>query len=254
MELQHSASVAYKTFHLLIYTYLLSRGILIHLPLAILIAWQPWTGLQAEETTVPPSLSATVLIDLSAGPVNRFIPARALGAGVDGHSRGDSDAIYRPKVLHAMASVGLRSLTYRLRTELGIEAWHWNPRGRWSDPRHQQGYWTSDDRPGAPIRVSYGYRLPRRGNTIDQADNEGYSRRDDGDLTTVWKSNPYLDKQYTGDDNSRHPQWLLADLGTPTTINTLRIVWGEPFAIRYRVEYWEGENPYDPDEFPRGRW
>ncbi len=232
----------------------LPRLILTLATMAILVTLPPWGRLQAQEAAIPPVFSATVVVDLAAGPVNRFIPARALGAGVDGHSRGDSDAIYRPKVLRAMAGVGLRSLTYRLRTELGIEAWHWNPRGHWSDPRHRQGYWTSDDHPGAPIRVSYGYRLPRRGNTIDQADNEGYSRLDDGDPTTCWKSNPYLDKQYTGEDNSRHPQWLLADLGEPMAVDTLRLVWGEPFATRYRVEYWEGENPRDPDEFPEGRW
>ena len=195
-----------------------------------------------------------VTVDLSSGPVNTFTPAAVLGAAVDGHSRGDSAAIYRPATLRAMRSAGLHSISYRLRTELGIEAWHWNPQGRWSDAKHHCGYWTSDDQPGAPISASYGYRLPRRGNTIDQAEDNGYSRLADGDLNTFWKSNPYLDRRYTGEDNSRHPQWVIADLGEHIPVNAIRIVWGIPYAVRYRVEYWEGEDPEDPGAHPEGRW
>lgn len=195
-----------------------------------------------------------ITIDLTSGPVSTFIPAVALGAGVDGHSHGDSDAIYQPATISAMRSAGLGPLSYRLRTELAIEAWHWNPKGQWSDPEHAQGYWTSSDQVGEPILASYGYRLPRRGNTIDQAEDEGYSRLADGDFATFWKSNPYLDHRYTGEDNNVHPQWLIADLGQRLPINTIRIVWGHPYATRYTVQYWHGTDPQDPDEYPEGHW
>ena len=205
---------------------------------------------------VPPPVlaaeSASVTIDLGAGPSNIFTPSAALGAGVDGYARGDASAIYRPATLRAMRSVGLRPLTYRLRTELGIQAWHWNPRGRWSDSKNSEGYWTSDDRPGDPILVSFGYRLPRRGNSIDQANDDGYSRLADGDLATFWKSNPYLDRRYTGED--RHPQWLIADLGEKIPVNAIRIFWGIPYAVRYAVQYWDGEDTDLPDGYPKGRW
>ncbi|MGB5063004.1 MAG: discoidin domain-containing protein, partial [Candidatus Competibacter sp.] len=201
-----------------------------------------------------PAATVTVDVDLASGPVNTIIPAQALGATVDGHSRGDSATIFRPATLAAMHSVGLRSLSYRLRTELGIAVWHWNPRGRWSDPTRTQGYWASDGRVRDPITVSYGYRLPRRGNTIDQAENDGYSRLVDGDLTSFWKSNPYLDHRYTGEDDARHPQWVIADLGRRQPVNAIRIVWGVPYATRYRVQYWDGEDPRDPDEYPPGGW
>ncbi|MEF8769103.1 MAG: discoidin domain-containing protein [Candidatus Accumulibacter phosphatis] len=208
--------------------------------------------LSAGSTPAGAVASAQVTIDLGAGPVNTFTPAVALGAGVDGHARGDASAIYRPATLRAMRSVGLRPLTYRLRTELGIEAWHWNPRGHWSDRKNAQGYWTSNDHPGAPILTSFGYRLPRRGNTIDQAEDNGYSRLADGDPDTFWKSNPYLDRRYTGED--RHPQWLIADLGQKIPVNAIRISWGIPYAVRYSVQYWDGEDQDLPDGYPEGQW
>src|ERR1700730_9586058 len=91
-------------------------------------------------------------------PARSFIPTQALGAGIDGHERGEVRRMLAPENIQAMLATGLRPLTYRLRTELGIEAWHWNPRGRWCDPKHRQGYWTSDAQPRAAITVSYGYR------------------------------------------------------------------------------------------------
>ena len=114
-----------------------------------------------------------------------------------------------------MQSAGLGPITYRLRTELGIETWHWNPEGRWSDPAHQQGYWISNDSATEADRACPSATgFPRRGRTIDDANNDGYSRIDDGDTTTFWKTNPYLDPRYTHDPEAEHPQWFTVDLGT----------------------------------------
>ena len=153
-----------------------------------------------------------------------------------------------------MRSAGFKSLSYRLRTELGIEAWHWNSTGQWSDAKNQNGYWISDDKAAFPLRVSNGYSLPRRGNTIDQANNRGYSRLDDGDLKTFWKSNPYLDSHYTGESDARHPQWVLLDFGAKVSLNALRIAWGTPFAVRYRIEYQTATGGDNFSPYADGAW
>ena len=176
-------------------------------------------------------------------PINRLIPIEALGAGVDGHEKGECAQMFTDKNITEMLSAGLGPLTYRLRTELGGEAWHWNPRGTWSDPVHNCGYWTSDDSLGEPINISYGYRLPRRGNTIDQANDDGYSRITDGDPNSFWKSNPYLDSHFTGESEDAHPQWVVIDLGASKPVNAIRIHWGMPYATLYRIEYWPGDDP-----------
>ena len=183
-------------------------------------------------------------------PVNQCVPTRALGAGVDGHEKGECARMFTDKNIVEMLSAGFGPLTYRLRTELAGEVWHWNPRGTWSDPVHQCGYWTSDDSLGEPIKVSYGYRLPRRGNTIDQANDEGYSRIADGDGESFWKSNPYLDSHFTSEPEDTHPQWVVIDLGTRKPVNAIRIHWGAPYAKQFKVEYWPGDDPMhlQPDD------
>src|SRR5436190_21953469 len=179
---------------------------------------------------------ADVTVDTSRS-VNRFAPSHALGAAVDGHEKDVTDLQLKPGNIKAMLSAGLRPLTYRLRTELGMDVWHWNPRGSWSDANKHEGYWVSDSNPGATISLSYGYSLPRRGNTIDQAENNGYSRIDDGNEQTFWKSNPYLDSHFTGENNKLHPQWIVIEFPQPVPINAVRILWGAPVAQRFRIQY-----------------
>lgn len=170
--------------------------------------------------------------------IRTFDPARSLGAGVDGHDEGELDRRLKPRYVAEMLEAGLGPVSYRLRTELGDEAWHWNPDGKFSDAANQQGYWTSSTVASpSGISLCYGYRLPRRGNTVDQANNNGYSRIDDGDETSFWKSNPYLDAAFTHDSNSLHPQWVIVDLEQPVPVNAIKIVWGDQFATRYEVEY-----------------
>lgn len=188
------------------------------------------------------------MIDLAAGPVARFSPDQAFGAVIDGLGKGRVDQVYAPGNIQAIKRAGFGSTAYNLRTELGIEAWHWTDEGSWSDPAHAQGYWTGSDHPRRPVWTAWGYGLPRRGDSTDQANDDGYSRLDDGDRATFWKSNPYLDPLYT-----RWPggeQWVVADFRKPTAVSAARIDWALPYARRYKFQYWAGRNETDP----HGRW
>ena len=216
------------------------RSTLLMLALAV-------TAPASTQTDSSEPVTVTVLL---GKPVNTFRPDEALGAGVDGMEHGDVEKVYTPANIAAIRSAGFTPLTYRLRTELAVEAWHWNPRGTFSEAAKKQGYWTSDATPAAPILVSNGYTLPRRGSSGDQANNRGYSRIDDGDPNSYWKSNPYLDRRFTGEHNRRHPQWMLVDFGRREPVAVVRIRWGEPYARRYQVEYWRGTDPSDPQELP----
>src|ERR1700694_2359762 len=188
----------------------------------------------AQKTTKPVALN---ILYTPGRPANSFRPSDVLGAAFDGHWGGEIDRILTPPNIRAMKSVGLPLTSYRLRTELGDEAWHWNPNGSWSMPQQQQGYWTSDTAGNTPVALSFGYALPRRGNTHDNANDDGFSRLDDGDTNSFWKSNPYLDHHFTLEADSLHPQWVVIDLGKSMPVNALRIHWGNPCAVRYRLEY-----------------
>jgi hypothetical protein len=174
---------------------------------------------------------------------NMFAPTRALGAGIDRLPQGATDKLFIEPTIQQVLSAGWQTVSYRQNTELHMEAWHWNPQGSWSDATGK-GYFTGSATPGEPIRHSYAYPLPHRGVTHDDGtDMVGYSRLTDGDLNSYWKSNPYLTQAFTGEDDSLHPQWVFLDFAAPHPISAIRIAWAEPYARRYLVQYWTGEDP-----------
>jgi hypothetical protein len=145
------------------------------------------------------------------------------------------------KNIAEMRSAGLGPLTYRLRTELAGEVWHWNPRGTWSDASHHCGYWISDDSIGEPINVSYGYRLPRRGTQSIKRTTTVTRALQTETKAHFGKSNPYLDSYFTSQPDDAHPQWIGDRSGSAQIGKRLfRIRWGAPYAQQYRVEYWTG--------------
>jgi len=197
------------------------------------------------------SAGQSITVDISR-PTNHFIPRETLGAGVDRIAVEAIDKDLLPPTLEKTLASGWQPVTYRQNTELAVEAWHWNPQGTWSDASGK-GYFTGSATPTEMLRYSYGYALPRRGFTRnDGTDNVGFSRLTDGDGNTFWKSNPYLTQRFTGESDTLHPQWVVMDLAQVQTVNSIRIAWGEPYARRYVVQYWTGDDPIKSPT--RGTW
>ena len=190
-----------------------------------------------------------IVVDTAASHVvNSFSPVRALGGAVDRQRGGSTQTeiekhsqwVLSGPALNELLGSGWQTVTYRQNTELQIEAWHWNPRGVWSNAARKEGYFTGSAEPtNEDIVHSWAYPLPHRGATL--GDGNGWSRLTDGDPKSYWKSNPYLARAYTGEDDSLHPQWVMIDLGAKVDINAIRIAWANPYARRYNVQFWTGE-------------
>ena len=205
-------------------------------------------------TAARESKAQEVRIDATPSQLaNSFSPLYALGTSVDRVPSNATDTFFRPDQLKQVLSAGWGAVSYRQNTELFVQAWHWNPQGTWSDPMGK-GYFTGNATPTADkIQHSYGYSLQHRGFTRNGGTEfDGFSRLDDGNLNTYWKSNPYLAKTFTGEADSLHPQWVVVDLGSKQAVNAVRIIWAEPYARAYQVEYWTGEDAMDDQG--KGKW
>jgi hypothetical protein len=177
--------------------------------------------------------------------VNSFSPLRALGGAIDrlrGGATREEDEKPKERLLTdpvLLLAAGWGTVTYRQNTELMIEAWHWNPRGTWSNPTKQEGYCTGGAEPTSErILHSWAYPLPHPVATL--GDGNDWSRLTDGDPKSYRKSNPYLTKAFTGDDDSLHPQWIMIDLGAKVDVNAIRIAWADPFAKRGYAQFLTG--------------
>ena len=202
-------------------------------------------------------LGAAQTVTVDATPshvVNRFVPRYALGSTVDRVPSNATDVFFRPDQIQEVLSAGWGVMSYRQNTDLFVQAWHWNPKGTWSDPSGK-GYFVGDGKPtNEMIRHSYGYQLPHRGFTRNGGSEfDGYSRLDDGDSTTYWKSNPYLSSEFTGESDSLHPQWVVIALDKKEGINGIRIQWADPYAREFKVQYWVGDDDA-MDEQDKGKW
>ncbi|GAC1652766.1 MAG: hypothetical protein NVS9B12_02380 [Vulcanimicrobiaceae bacterium] len=182
--------------------------------------------------------------------IQSFRPLEAFGSTVDKEPAGSMRRLFSAQNVREMLDAGLGWLSYRLYSELSAQDWHWNPRGSFS--AGSSGYWTSSSAAGPQITDSYEYALPMRGFTPDQGDNAGYSRLDDGNPHTYWKSNPYLTQRYTHESDTLHAQWVVLDLESARRVDAVRISWAHPYAREYSVQYWSGTDPIgDPG---KGRW
>ena len=228
--------------------------------LVIILAWPGWLAAQTIRVDATPS-----------HVVNTFSPPHALGGAIDrlragtgapGSEEGprltkeqvdkNTDTLLSEPVLKEILGAGWQTVTYRQNTELMVEGWHWNAAGTWSNPEKKEGYFTGSVEPGSPIRHSYAYPLPHRG--FSRGDGNGWSRLTDGDTNSYWKSNPYLTKAFTGEDDALHPQWVMIDLGAKVEVNAIRIDWANPYARHYAVQFWTGTLEPFYDGTMNGTW
>jgi hypothetical protein len=217
------------------------------------------------------AMAQNIVVDVTPSHVaNTFSPLRALGGSIDRLRSGtgapaaenrrptkeeiekNTDTLLTDPVLKEILGAGWQPVTYRQNTELMVEAWHWNERGTWSNVAKQEGYFTGSPEPTEMIRHSWAYPLPHRG--FSQGDGNGWSRLTDGDPKSYWKSNPYLTKPFTGEEDSLHPQWVILDLGSKSDINAIRIAWANPYARRYAVQFWTGDLEPFYDGTTKGTW
>ena len=193
--------------------------------------------------------TATLRVDTAPGhAINSFDPDKTLGSSIDVLSRADIDQVFTPHILEESLSAGWGPISYRNNTELRMAAWHWTENGIWSDPAHNSGYYTGNSELKEPIRYILAYALPHRGFATSgdrplQAHDPSY-----------WKSNPYLTSRFTGEGDEQHPQWVIEDLKAEQPVNAVHILWKNPFATTYQVEYWVGKDALDFDGGPKGEW
>ena len=187
------------------------------------------------------ALPQTVKVDVTAGKAVAFDPDKEMGTTLDILPATDLDKVFSEPIVKAGLSAGWGPISYRQNTELTYDVWHWNPNGRWSDEKHKNGYFVGDAEPREFLNKSYGYRLPHRGTTRSDSGQDEYSRMTDGDLSTYWKSNPYLSSRFTGEPDSAHPQWVVIEFALPQEIDAIKIDWANPYATKYVVQYWTGK-------------
>jgi hypothetical protein len=188
-----------------------------------------------------PAGAQTIRVDVTPGKAISFDPDQAMGTSMDILPEKQFEAVYSEPIIKESLSAGWGPITYRQNTELTIDAWHWNPNGKWSNEIEKNGYFMGSTQAGDFLRKSFGYSLPHRGSTRSDADEHEFSRLSDGDPNSYWKSNPYLTEAFTGESDAAHPQWVVIDFATPQQISAIQVAWANPYATKFTVEYWSGK-------------
>ena len=144
-------------------------------------------------------------------------------------------------------------MTYRQNTELMIEAWHWNPRGTWSNAAKQEGYFTGSAEPtDEKILHSWAYPLPHRG--------VSRGRRQRLVALDRWRPEILLEEQSVPDQGLHGRRRFAAPAvgddrsGRQDGCQCDRIAWADPYAKRYYVQFWTGEQEPFYDGTTKGTW
>src|SRR5579862_8935459 len=93
-----------------------------------------------------------VVVDADPAHVtNTYSPVHSLGAAIDRLRTGTPEHLLTDPLLKEILGAGWQTVTYRQNTELMVEAWHWNPNGKWSNLEKQEGYFVGNAEPTSEI-------------------------------------------------------------------------------------------------------
>ena len=190
---------------------------------------------QQSDCLLRSTFGQTVTVDATPSHVaNRFSPLYALGSTVDRVPSNATDVFFRPgsDSEGALGGLGRHQLSPEhglVRAGLALESERQMERSFPAKVTSRANATPTTEM----IRHSYGYSLPHRGFTRNGGTEfDGYSRLDDGDIDSYWKSNPYLTSEFTGESDALHPQWMVIALDKKQSVNAIRIRWAEPFCAR----------------------
>ena len=97
-----------------------------------LMAWVSWA--------IGPCAAAQIVhVDTTPAHAVKFDPDKAMGTSMDILPAKEFDKVYSEPIIKDGLSAGWGPITYRQNTELTYDAWHWNPKGVWSDVKNKSG-------------------------------------------------------------------------------------------------------------------
>jgi hypothetical protein len=156
---------------------------------------------------------STLLIDASV-TLGSFKPAYVFGANTFPYA-GKQTHFDVQKQVEAAGQVFFRY------PDGYAEYYHWNGAGT----RDEKGRWVPDRERYAP---GFKAALTHRGTSSNYGDP---SLVTDGDSASAWISN--------ADTAFPNAQWLYVDLKSAREADAVSIVWGLPYAKRFKVQYWK---------------
>jgi hypothetical protein len=184
------------------------------------------TGVDAATTPdagpdAPVGVAATITVN-AANVVTTFKPLNVFGNLTPFWVPKEAFAAAGPK----MQAAGNYFLIYS--GGLSQDDFHWNGNGH---PDPATGVWTCSDtdyQPSVTANATY------RGTTSSY---EPPAHLTDGDPLTSWRSN--------ADTDFPDHQWVYVDLGSPKTVDSVEVTWGDPYATAFEVQYWTASS-YPP--------
>lgn len=184
----------------------------------------PPSGKGADGGGCPPATAVPATIAIDPGTVlNTFQPILMFGVNT-GFFISQQDSLNTQAKVQAAGS-------YFLRYPGGSSSddYHWNGMGSFDGAQR----WVPSDSTFSP---GFAGTQVHRGTTSNPYGTPALVT--DGDPTTTWLSN--VDTDFPDE------QWVYLDLGTQQTIDSVRIVWGEPHATTFRIGAWDPGSSYLP--------